>query len=89
MAYSELFDWSEEMVTAALEAVSVACKLALDPTVTLPKLRFEGLIPSCEAALSTPVPARSIVRSGFLAVLTSLTEPTVCPGAVGAKITVK
>ena len=43
MENSEFDDWSEEIVTAAFEAVSVACRLALDPTVTLPKLSVAGL----------------------------------------------
>jgi hypothetical protein len=48
MANSELVDPSDEMVTAAFEAVSVACRLALDPTVTFPKVRVEGVTPSSE-----------------------------------------
>jgi len=39
MANSELVERSDEMVTAPWEAVSVAGRLALDPTATLPKLR--------------------------------------------------
>ena len=54
MANSELEDQSDVMVTAAFEAVSVACRLALDPTVTLPKLRVAGETPSCGFAAAPP-----------------------------------
>ena len=47
---------SEEMVTAAFEAVSVASNWTLDPTVTLPKLRVAGVIPSWGLAVTTPLP---------------------------------
>jgi hypothetical protein len=48
---SELVDWSDEMVIEAFEAVSVACRLALSPTVTLPKLSVVGLTVSCDLPL--------------------------------------
>src|SRR5271157_2294325 len=84
MANSELSDWSDEMVTATFEAVSLACRLALDPTVTFPKLRGAGVTPSSGY---TPVASTSIVSRGFLAVLRSVMTPVVCPLAVGLKIT--
>ena len=59
MANSELVDWSDEMVTAASEAVSVACKLALEPTVTLPKLRVAGETPSWGLALRRRSPGHA------------------------------
>lgn len=43
MTNSELFDWSDEIVTEPCEAVRVACFEALDPTLTFPKLRVAGL----------------------------------------------
>jgi hypothetical protein len=43
MANSELDDSSDEILTVPFEAVSVACRLALDPTVTFPKVRVEGV----------------------------------------------
>src|ERR1019366_1161502 len=84
MANSELVDWSDETVTAAFEAVSVACRPALDPTVTLPKLRVAGVTPSCG---STPVPATSMFRGEFGSLLVSVRIPSVYPWAVGVKIT--
>ena len=46
------------MVTSAFAAESVAVRLALDPTVTLPKPRL-GVTPSCAggAVGAKPVPA--------------------------------
>jgi hypothetical protein len=86
---SELVDASEEMVTAAFEAVSVAGRLALDPTVTLPKLRVAGVTPSAGAALflDTPVPVRSIEREESSAVFLSVMSPVDTPSAVGLKMT--
>src|ERR1700687_95371 len=54
-ANSELVDWSDEMVTASFEAVSVAGRVALEPSVTLPKLSVAGVTPS--SGPTTPVPA--------------------------------
>jgi hypothetical protein len=86
---SELDDPSDEMVTAAFEAVSVACRLALDPTVTLPKFSVAGVTPSTGTALplGTPVPVRSIESGESLAVLWSVMTPVVDPPAVGLKMT--
>jgi hypothetical protein len=86
---SELVDASDEMVTAALEAVSVACRLALDPTVTLPKFSVAGVTPSTGTALffDTPVPVRSMESGEPLAVLWSVITPVEDPLAVGLKIT--
>lgn len=56
IANSELVEPSDEIVAARPEAASVACKLALDPTVTLPKLRLEGVTVSCATVALTPVP---------------------------------
>jgi len=86
MANSEFVDWSDQMVTAASEAVSVACRLLLDPTVTLPKLRAAGLIPSC-APSATPVPEIFISRGepGELLMIMRMAE--VHLNSVGVKMT--
>src|SRR5450631_1946799 len=87
MANSELVDWSDEMVTAAFETESVACKLALDPTVTLPKLSVAGVTPSCGLFGYMPVPWTCMLRGEFKALLLSVRVPSVCPMAVGVKMT--
>src|SRR5208282_1124148 len=84
---SELVDASDEMVTAAFEAVSVACRLVLDPTVTLPKLRVEGLTPSCALAVVSPTPVTYMESRESLAVLLSSKTPTLYPLVVGVKMT--
>src|ERR1017187_7094852 len=85
-ANSELVDWSDEMVTEAFEAVSVAPSLTLDPTVTFPKLRVAGLTPSQGFAVASPNPVAFIVSLESLAVLTSSKKPVLYPLAVGLKI---
>jgi len=86
---SELDDPSDEMVTAPFEAVSVACRLALEPTATLPKFSVAGVTPSTGTGLplATPVPVRSIESGEFAAVLWSVMTPLVDPLAVGLKMT--
>ena len=80
---SELDDWSEEMVTAAPEAVSVAGRLVLDPTVTLPKLRVAGEMPSCGFTAATPVPLDCSTAGEFCALLTNLVLAEAAAAAVG------
>src|ERR1700720_4360064 len=86
---SELVDPSDEMVTAAFDAVSVACRLTLDPTVTLPKLRVAGLTVSLEFTVTSPNPMTFIVSMESLAVLMSSKTPVLYPLAVGLKMTGK
>src|ERR1700726_1661864 len=86
---SELVDPSDEMVTAALEAVSVASRLALDPTVTLPKLSVAGLTASLGFTETSPNPMTFILSMESLALLTSSRTPVLSPLAVGLKITGK
>ena len=86
---SELVDPSDEMVTAAFDAVSVACRLTLDPTVTLPKLRVAGLTASLEFTVTSPNPMTFIVSMECLAVLMSSKTPVLYPLAVGLKMTGK
>src|SRR6266850_6493437 len=68
---SELFTCAEEMVTGPLTAESVSCRLAGEFTVTLPKLRLEGVTPSVTAFTATPVPQTFMTSFGFFASLTS------------------
>ena len=86
---SELVDASDDMVTAAFEAVSVAGRLALDPTVTLPKFSVAGVTPSTGTApfLATPVPLRSTDSGEAAAVLLKVITPVEYPAAVGLKTT--
>ena len=82
---SELVSWSEAIVTPPLAAESVAERVALCPTVTLPKLRIEGDTVNCGP--ETPVPATDMGRLLFSAVLTTVNVPVTCPAAVGLKRT--
>ena len=86
MANSALVDWPEEMVTDAPDAVSLAWRVALDPTVTLPKVSVAGLTSSCSFGL-TPFPVRFISGGETTALLVTVTREEVCPTAVGVKIT--
>lgn len=89
MENSELVDRSEEMVTASFAAVSAAFRLALDPTVTLPKSSVAGETVSfaLAAPVPVPVPETEMVRVGFSVLLVSVKVPSVYPVAVGVKIT--
>src|ERR1039458_7344828 len=86
---SELDDPSDEMVTAAFEAVSVGCRLAIEPRGALPKFSVAGVTPSTGTALplGTRVPVRSIESGESSAVLWSVMTPVVDPPAVGLKMT--
>jgi hypothetical protein len=77
------------MVTAAFEVVSVAFRVALDPTLTLPKLRVAVATLSFGVAAPVPVPVPETVmaRVGFSALLVSVKVPSVYPVAVGVKVT--
>ena len=66
--------------------VTVSVRDLLLPTVTLPKLRLEGLDPSAPAA--TPVPDNPRLAAGFEASDVILTVPLALPLASGAKATV-
>src|SRR6202021_1973628 len=84
MTNSELFDWSDEIVTEPCEAVSVACRVVLDPTVTFPKLRVAGLIASWGLDLAVPVPLNCSTVGEFFALLTKVAFPETVPVALGA-----
>lgn len=88
MANSEFVDWSDDMVTAAFEAVSVACRLALDPTVTLPKLRVAGLTANCGFTGATPVPVKVSAVGEPVALLVNPAWPVAVPEALGVNRTV-
>jgi hypothetical protein len=75
------------MVTLDPEALSVAVALLLDPTVTLPKLRVEGLRESCPGEV--PVPDKAMVKLATEALEVSTRLPLALPLAVGAKFTPK
>jgi hypothetical protein len=78
---SELVTWSDEIVTFPLEAVRVVLRVALCPTVTLPKLSFEGVTVNP----GLPVPCTQIERLLLSAVLPSVNVAVTCPTAVGLK----
>jgi hypothetical protein len=85
---SELFTCAEEMVTEPFEAESVSCRLARDPTTTLPKFRLEGETPRVAAWTATPVPQTLNVNLGFRASLMRVIVPVVFPVANGLNLTV-
>src|SRR5450755_1763101 len=82
MANSEL-TWSEEIVTEASGAVSVACKVALDPTETLPKARVEGEMLNSRFVCATPVPVKFSTEGELSALLLNCAVPDVVPEALG------
>lgn len=57
------------------------------PTVTLPKLRLEGL--GDRSPAESPVPDSAIVREGFEAFDVIVTLPLAAPAAAGANFTLK
>lgn len=75
---------AEETVTAVPLAVRLPFRDALDPTVTLPKLRLVGDTANVPAAV--PVPERLIVSGEFEAFETTDRLPLAAPAAVGAKV---
>lgn len=83
MENSEFDNWSEEMVTAAFEALKVACLVTLDPTATLPKLRVAGLTASCGFAVAVPVPLSCSTVGEFVALLAKVALPETAPALVG------
>ena len=68
------------------EFVKVTAWELLLPTVTLPKLRLEGL---AERSKLTPVPDRETVAGELVALLTTDKLAVALPVAVGAKVTLK
>src|SRR5450432_141233 len=86
---SAFVDASEVMVTAAFDAVSVACVVEFDPTATLPKLRDGGETASCGplTSLPAPFPDTSTLSGEFLALLLIVTTPFSSPSAVGMNMT--
>src|ERR1035437_6015074 len=86
MANSELVDGSEEIVTEAFLAVNVACRVALDPTLTLPKLSVAGFTSSSAPERYTANPVTIMLSGEYRALLTSLRMPLMYPLAVGVKM---
>jgi hypothetical protein len=84
---SEVLALADEIVTLDPEALTVAVELLLDPTVTLPKLKLDGLSESCPGEV--PVPDKAIVRLDTAALEVSTRLPLALPLAVGAKFTPK
>ena len=78
---------AEFTVTAPVPVeVSVTDCVALDPTVTLPKLRLAGL--TVNVGVPVPVPLRLTVAVGLVDELLSIVSPPVTvPAAVGANFT--
>lgn len=74
-------------MTAAFEAVRVVWRVALDPTVTLPKLRAAGDAASCAVALPVPFPETLMDSGEFSALLPRLIVALCAPGVTGVKIT--
>ncbi len=89
MVNSELVVRSDEMVTEPFVAVSTACWVAVDPTMTLPKLSAAGLIPSRGFAFATPFPVTAISSWESEPLFTSVRLPWAYPRAAGVKITGK
>ena len=56
----------------------------LVPTVTVPKLMPEGMSEICAW---TPVPLREMFDGEFVALLVTVTVPTIAPVALGANFT--
>ncbi len=84
---SELLRLTEEIVTLAPVALSVAGRLALVPTTTLPKARLVGLTANCPAAV--PVPESGIFKVGLDAFEVIARLPLALPADWGVKMTLK
>src|SRR5439155_822090 len=65
--------------------VNVSCRLELLPSITVPKLKLEGLAPSVPGV--TPDPLNGTLRVGFEASLVMATFPLTDPLACGANCT--
>ena len=76
---------ADVIVTAAPLAFNVPLSVALDPTATLPKLRFVGDTANCPAAV--PVPESAIVSGEFDAFDPSERLPLAAPLLVGVNVT--
>jgi hypothetical protein len=83
---SALFRLAELIVTEAPLAVRLPLSAALDPTVTLPKLRLVGDTAKVPAAV--PVPERAILSGEFDAFETTERVPLAAPELAGVKVAV-
>jgi hypothetical protein len=84
---SGLVEVAEEIFTLDPVAVSVAVRVLLVPTVTLPKLMLVAL--GFKRPEEMPVPDRAIFRAGLTAFDTTAIPPLVLPPTFGVKRTVK
>jgi len=82
---SELLTLADEIVTLAPAALSVAERLALVPTTTLPKARPAGLTANCPGAV--PVPESGIFKVGLDALEVIARFPLALPADCGVKMT--
>ena len=87
MLKTELLVVAAVTVTLAPLAVNWPVAEPLFPTVTLPKLRVDGVIASVPTAV-VPVPERETVKVGFDALDAIVTVPFAVPVVVGANLTV-
>src|SRR3984957_700099 len=68
--------------------VSVTPSVALEPTVTSPKLRLVGLTVNSDVVVPVPVPLKLTATVGFVdALLFTVNVPVTAPAAVGAYFT--
>ena len=84
---SELLEATEEMVTLDPVAERVLVKFFVAPTVTLPKLKLDGLAVSCPVAVPVPLIASASVGFGAFDVIVKV--PLAAPADVGVKVAVK
>src|SRR5450755_3598981 len=89
MLNSAFVDASEVIVTAAFDAVSVACAVEFDPTGTLPKLSDGGETASCGplTSLPAPFPDTATLSGEFLALLLIVTKPWASSSSAGMNMT--
>jgi len=84
---SVLLEVTDEMVTLDPLAVRVLVKFFVAPTVTLPKLKLDGLAVSWPVAV--PVPLIASASVGFGAFEVKVKVPLAEPAAAGANVAVK
>ena len=84
---SALVEVAEDMVTLDAVAVSVAVRLLLAPTGTLPK--FKALVFDVRIPAETPLADRAIVKDGVAAFETTSIVPVMLPAASGVQRTLK
>jgi hypothetical protein len=86
---SELLLVADVTVTLAPEAVSVPPRVALFPTVTLPKLNVDGETVNWPAEVPVPVPVSGTVRLAIHVGFEKTIFPEALPLEAGANVRVK